>query len=100
MYDRILLPTDGSEVAEAARRDGHVPALVGLLNPLLAPAAMAASSLLVVGNSSRRLLGDDDGNDVQREPAPGVLASPERSDWAMGGATPSGRQTARDPPDP
>ncbi|HKJ58761.1 MAG TPA: cation-translocating P-type ATPase, partial [Halobacteriales archaeon] len=38
-------------------------ALAGLLNPLVAAAAMAGSSLLVVGNSSRRLLSDVDGGD-------------------------------------
>ncbi len=45
-------------------------AVAGVLNPLLAAAAMAASSLLVVGNSARGLL-DGDGRPGRRDPAVG-----------------------------
>jgi len=47
-------------------------ALAGLLNPLIAAAAMAGSSLLVVGNSSRRLLPLDD---VDGSSAPGATST-------------------------
>ena len=56
-------------------------ALAGLLNPLLAAAAMAGSSLLVVGNSTRRLLDRDEGRgESSREPAPAVEAIPDRTE--------------------
>jgi len=60
-------------------------AVAGVLNPLFAAGAMAASSLLVVGNSTRQLL-DDDGGEPGGTPVPSQSGGDTNPDLADGDA--------------